>query len=358
MKRHLLASLFLLFAWLAAPGFGQLPRTEALLKDLEGRHLFYGSVLVKRGGANLFQGAYGPHEPPYPVPRNAPDSAYYLAGCGELFGGALAMMAVEKGLMALDEPIGTYVPAFKGRPGPRVRDLLCHASGLVGRLMHPTDKPWTKADTAAWAAEDGLAFPPGSRQAYCGSDFDVLAYALELVAGKPYKQLLAEWIAAPLGLKHTSLGLFPEGDPALAQIYRQSDWNFWLKKTYDGSAALDVYSAPPDLAAFLEALASGRLVSKGSFDLMRTGTLPEASFTKGKGKAGLGCCLTPGGALFSTGRMGGMADETAGYHALALHDPRYGLTVVLLANKWKPDPDALALDVVVPSIYADLGLAE
>ena len=130
MKRHLLASLFLLFAWLAAPGFGQLPRTEALLKDFEGRHLFYGSVLVKRGGANLFQGAYGPHEPPYPVPRNAPDSAYYLAGCGELFGGALAMMAVEKGLMALDEPIGTYVPAFKGRPGP-YRDLVLLNAGAA-----------------------------------------------------------------------------------------------------------------------------------------------------------------------------------------------------------------------------------
>jgi CubicO group peptidase (beta-lactamase class C family) len=335
----------------------QLPRTEALLKDLEGRQQFYGSVLVKRNGTVVFQGAYGSREPPYPTPRNAVDSVYYLAECSEVFCNVMAVMAVEKGLMALDAPIGAYIPAFNGKPAPRVQDLLSHASGLVGRMMHSGDKPRTKADTAAWAAEDGPAFPPGSRMAFTDVEADVLAHALERVTGRTYRELLAEWLTGPLGLKQTGLGLFPEGNPALAQIYRQADWNYWLKQYPEGSAAMDAYTSPQDLAALMEALASGRLVSKQAFALMGTARLPGSRDPNRPGNMGLGFYLTPSGALYNLGRMGGMSDETTGYHALVLYDPRNGLTVVLLANKWKPDPDGYALGLVMPAVYADLGLA-
>jgi CubicO group peptidase (beta-lactamase class C family) len=358
MKRITLFASLLLLAIVAVPAFAQLPRTEALLKDLETKHQFYGAVLVKKGGIVVFQSAYGAKEPPYPTPRNTPDVAFYLTECGEIFGGALALMAVDKGLLKLEEPIGTYIPAFKGKPAPRVRDLLDHSSGLVHRMVHTGDKPRTKADTAAWAAEDGLAFPPGSRSVFSHADFDVLGYALELASGKPYKQLLAEWIVAPLGLKQTGLGLFPEGNPALAQIPRMNDFNSWMKLIPDGSLPSDMYSNAEELGVFLEALASGRLLPRPAFDALRTGLLPEVRFTKGKGKVGLGAYLTPGGAVFNQGALGGTSSDTGGYHALALHDPRYGLTLVLLANKWKPNPEGDALGLVAPAVYADLGLAE
>ena len=354
MKRFALSWFLMLFALVAAaPGFAQLPQLDTLLKDLEGKHQFYGSVLVRKENDTLFQSAYGAHEPPYPTPRNSPDSVYYIAQCGELFSGVATMMAVDKGLMSVDAPIGTYVPAFKDKPGPRVRDLLSHSSGLVHRMIYTGDKPRTKAITTAMAAEDGLAFAPGSRSTYCPSDFDVLGCALEQVTGKPYRQLLEEWILAPLGLKRTGLGLFPEGNQDLAQIPRMNDWNYWLKLFPDGSLPTDMYSCPGDLAAFLDALASGRLVAKGTFDLMRAGQFPN-----GTRKVGLGCLVTQAGAVFNQGSLGGTSSDLGGYHALALHDPRYGLTIVLLANKWRPDPGGDAVDLVVPTVYASLGLAE
>ena len=361
MRRFILFPLFLLLTLFSAtPSFAQLPKLDALLKGLEDKNQFYGSVLVQRSGTVVFQGACGLHEPPDPTQKNAPDSVYYLSQCSEIFCGALTMMAVDRGLLALAAPIGTYIPAFRDKPGPRVRDLLSHASGLAQRFIHAGDKPRTKADTASWAAEDGLAFLPGSRSTFCPSDFDILGYALELVTGKPYLQLLSEWILTPLGLRQTGLGRFSEGNRNLAQVPVQGQWDFWLSKFKDGSPTSDMYSSTVDLAVFLEALATGRLVQQTTFDLMRTGVVPDGNVSngKGKGQVGLGFFITPSGAIFDQGRLGVNDNEITGYHALAFHDPRYHLTIILLANRWRPIPDDRALGVVVPLVYADLGLAE
>jgi hypothetical protein len=91
---------------------------------------------------------------------------------------------------------------------------------------------------------------------------------------------------------------------------------------------------------------------------MRTGVFPDAKWTNGKGQMGLGLFLSPSGAIFDQGRWTNNGTVYSGHHSLSFLDPRHDLTIILLANKWNPVPDDRALGVVVPVVYADLGLTE
>src|SRR5713101_4194564 len=80
------------------------------------------------------------------------DVTFRWASVTKLLTGLAALVAVEEGIVDLDEPAGP--------PGATIRHLLAHASGL------PLD------DTAPIA-------PPGTRRIYSNSSFELLA---ELVA--------------------------------------------------------------------------------------------------------------------------------------------------------------------------------
>lgn len=346
----------LLTAWLAAiPGYSQLPKTEALLKDLEGKHQFYGSVVVRRGNNPLFQGAYGFRDRTSES-RNTLESEYYLQEASQLFCATLTLMAVERGLVSLDEPLGTYIPAFKGKPSPQIRHMLSHSSGLGSRIYFTGEPPRTKAARASMAAEDGLYFRPGARFDYTDINPDLLGMVLENVTHKPYRDLLSEWISVPLDLRRTGFWFSPTGTETLAVIPGMEELYRLMRLSVDGLPGMDVRSSAEDVARFTEALSTGRLISKDSFALMQTGLYDDLRWTKGRAKVGLGAFVVPSGAVFQLGRAG--VSQFNGYHALTYFDPRYSLTITVLANQWKPIPDDHALGLIVPTVYADLGLQE
>ena len=94
-----------------------------------------------------------------------------------------ALVAVEEGIVELDEPAGP--------PGSTVRHLLAHASGL--------------------AYDDGRVLaPPGRRRIYSNAGFDALARVVADRAGLPFGTYLLEAVLNPLGMTRARL----DGSPA------------------------------------------------------------------------------------------------------------------------------------------------
>jgi CubicO group peptidase (beta-lactamase class C family) len=88
------------------------------------------------------------------------------------------LMAVERGLINLDEPAGP--------PGATVRHLLAHASGLPFDGLTPIS-------------------PPARRRIYSNTGFDRLGDLVAERAGRPLGDALGEWVLAPLGMTSTDL---------------------------------------------------------------------------------------------------------------------------------------------------------
>ena len=111
------------------------------------------------------------------------DRPYALASVTKLLTAYAALIAVEEGVLALDDPAG---PA-----GSTVRHLLSHASGLdfAGRTVRAA---------------------PARRRIYSNSGFEVLAEAVAERSGIEFPDYVDEAILTPLGMAATTV----TGSPA------------------------------------------------------------------------------------------------------------------------------------------------
>lgn len=103
-----------------------------------------------------------------------------------------ALVAVEEGIVDLDEPAGP--------PGATLRHLLAHASGLAPDERTPLGRP-------------------GERRVYSNAGIEVAAELLAERAEMPFAEYLGAAVLAPLGMARTRL----EGSPAWGLVGPTTD---------------------------------------------------------------------------------------------------------------------------------------
>ncbi len=113
-----------------------------------------------------------------PVLRADPGHRFRWASVTKLVTALTVLVAVERGLIDLDEPAGP--------PDSTVRHLLAHASGL----------PFEGETTLA---------APGTRRIYSNPGFDLLGAIVGERTGRSFEATLREWILAPLGMDGAKL---------------------------------------------------------------------------------------------------------------------------------------------------------
>jgi serine-type D-Ala-D-Ala carboxypeptidase/endopeptidase len=172
---------------------------------------------------------------------------------------------VQRGEVALDDPVAKYLPASvkmperNGRPITLV-DLATHTSGLP-RL--PTNLPiknldnpyasYTVADLYQFLSSYQLTRDPGSQYEYSNLGGGLLGHVLALRAGTSYEALVRSRICDPLGMKDTRITLAPEREARLAVGHNQAleSVGNWDLPTLAGAGALR--STANDLLTFLAA---------------------------------------------------------------------------------------------------------
>jgi len=135
-----------------------------------------------------------------------------------LVGGLSLMLAVDQGMVQLDDPVGQYLPVWMddtNRQAITIRQLADHSSGLP----HPRAPEDLGEDAQAWetafwnrnndlisliSTELPLLFEPGSDHGYSGPAYAVLSYVLtQALIGSPWQDLksfLDDLLMRPLGL--------------------------------------------------------------------------------------------------------------------------------------------------------------
>ena len=111
------------------------------------------------------------------------------------------MILVERGLVALRDPVVKYLPEFAPEGGDRekvtVEQLLTHRGGL------PPDDPielytGTRAEIFARKYREPLEAPPGTRFRYSDVGYEVLGELVERVSGESLDRFAGENIFGPL----------------------------------------------------------------------------------------------------------------------------------------------------------------
>ena len=137
------------------------------------------------------------------VPLRA-DTLFPLGSNGKLPLGLLILRLVDRGLLALDDPIQRYVPgAAQDNATVTIRRLLTHTSGL------PIDVPSSVFAYGPGTTRDALlractmtplAYAPGSIVQYSGVGYGLLALVIERITGEPLWAVIKREVLAPLGV--------------------------------------------------------------------------------------------------------------------------------------------------------------
>ncbi|MGW8574406.1 serine hydrolase [Streptomyces niveus] len=146
----------------------------------------------------------------------AEDTVFDLASVSKLFTSILAVQQIERGSLALEERVASYLPDFggAGKQDVTVRQLLTHTSGFAAWI--PLYKEPTREAMLRRLWDEAPTSPPGGVYRYSDLNLISLQLVLEKITGRTLDVLLREEITAPLGLHRTRFTPPPSWRPKIA----------------------------------------------------------------------------------------------------------------------------------------------
>ncbi len=252
-----------------------LARVEAHLKT---RYIDAGrfpgtQLLVYRRGKVVHNAVQGFAD----VERKAPvrdDTIFRIYSMTKPMTTVAALMLLEEGAIALDDPVSRYIPAFADlkvhaggaaghfvtRDAARpmtVLDLMRHTSGLTYGFLYRTsiDAEYRRLRIAEPDLEGGLPemmrllatlpleFSPGEAFNYSVST-DVLGHVMEIASGQRLSEFFHRRILGPLGMGDTGFFVPEDRRQRLATCYWSKDDRLAL---WDDGVKTMRYGAPPAL---------------------------------------------------------------------------------------------------------------
>jgi CubicO group peptidase (beta-lactamase class C family) len=231
-----------------------------------------------------------------------------------------AMMLHQEGRFALGDPVGKYLPEFRGimvraEDGPRrpsrditVEDLLLHTSGINDRQsdLYRDEKVRSRAEPLpalmANIVRVGLMEDPGTRHRY-GESTSVVGRLIEVWSGQSLDAFFEQRIFKPLGMADTGFVVRADQRPRWTTAYAPGDGGLVVSEVEEVpftekpallEGTVGLVTTVPDYLRFCQLLLNRgeldgmRLLRPETVDRMVTNGLPPALLQQRRGNIGWG----------------------------------------------------------------------
>lgn len=253
---------------------------ENYLDALKG---FSGTVLIAKNDSILFKKAYGFAHLGHKVKNNT-ETKFSYASIGKSFTAVAIFQLIEKGKIALEDPIGKFLPNYgnkTARDSITVELLLKHRSGLPNYFHYKEFLSVTKDQFRTLESLEKLyenrplEFSPNTEFAYRNTNYIVLGRIIEAVSKMPYEAYFQKHIFSVANMKNT-------GDFEIDHIIENVAENYTLSNvhpnqfqktmfmgTVKGGPAGGGYSTISDLYKFASAFKNNKLLNTHYTNLMK-----------------------------------------------------------------------------------------
>ncbi len=254
-------------------------KLDSLLKRINKRHDFHGSLLVAKNGKILYSNQIGYADFRKKEPLNEA-SVFQLASLSKQFTAAAIMLLYERNQIQLTDTVNNYFPGFPYEH-VTIKNLLNHTAGLpnyywVAEHKWEQEKAPTNGEMMALLESSNVQryFKPGRRFDYSNTGYFVLASIVEKISGTSFSSFVQKNIFDPLEMKNSFVYSY-ENDPIREnQLTGYRLYRGW-KHLKIGSTVNDaivgdknVYATSEDLFKWTLGLNNGKLLSKESVGLM------------------------------------------------------------------------------------------
>lgn len=225
---------------------------ERVALDLAEGRISSAAISVLQDGEEIFCGHFGRQSPAEDAPLRK-DALFRLASMTKPITAAAILLLRDRGLVSLDEPVCSYLPAFAtlcvaSEDGgsepltvkPTLRHLLSHTSGCVDATAKTTATmtEQERKEPLAFAnffARLPFVFAPGARQAYSAvTGFSILTAVAMQVTGMDFADLLQREIFSPCGMTDTTFAPTAEQWARTVGMHDILDGQAVLGKTTEG----------------------------------------------------------------------------------------------------------------------------
>jgi D-alanyl-D-alanine carboxypeptidase len=263
--------------------------------------------------------------------------AVRIASITKTFVATAILQLIDRGKLALDDKLATYVEGIPNGEGISVHQLLGMTSGIREFMDTQLRKdfaanplmPFSPQDVVAVVKRSEREFAPGEKVSYCDSNYTLLGIILEKVTGKPVAQVINEQVLIPLKLHRTSFPTTTAMPAPFARGYYAGDDGKEELKDYTFSnpnvpwTAGAMISTLDDLRVWAKALATGVLLKPETQAVrLRFGALAD-----GSGLSGYGLGVAKFGDFI------GHSGVTVGYTTGILYLPDADATLVVEGNQ-------------------------
>ena len=249
------------------------------------------SVAVMRDGKMLLERAWGLADVGKGVQADAA-TTYPIASASKMFTAALVLKQVDRGRLALTDPVAKHLPGLKPEfHAITIEQLLNHTSGLPNDFRRPETRLERRSSDELFAmvAATTLTGEPGRAFVYSNTGYALLALLIQKVYGTSYDAVLRDEIARPLGL---TLAQCAEPRPGEATGYmRTPEGKIGPPPGMHYSQLIGVggvCASAGDLVKWTHAFHNGKVLSASSYTAMTTPRGPAVS-----GDYGLGVYVRP-----------------------------------------------------------------
>ena len=241
-------------------------------QTLAAAHVTGAQIAVLNNGHLVWSAAFGlrRRDPELPM---TPETTTWAASITKSVFATYVMQLVQHGEFNLDQPIAAQLakPLNEFEPynvtasdivhdpawrfvTPRM--LLAHTSGLGNFAFVEPDKKMH------------LHFPPGTQFRYSGEGMNLVQFVIEQHQGKPLDQLMQEAFFTPLGMNRTGIIYRQEFADNVADRYDLNEVFRSQTKRFPARAAGSMTTSADDLARFLSALFTGKILNPAAEEAM------------------------------------------------------------------------------------------
>ncbi|KAI0514705.1 beta-lactamase/transpeptidase-like protein [Xylaria bambusicola] len=327
------------------------------------------------------------------------DTIYRLGSLTKIF--TIMTFIAEAGDTRWNDPVTKYIPALKALAAKAQEDpvmnvdwesvtlgaLASHMAGimrdyalegeltqehnqtmLIGQGFPPAPLnevpfcgeviPCTRAQLFAGLSIIPPSFAPSQTPAYSNLGYQLLAYALEGITGKPFAQMLQTEILQKLGLNHTYYLRTPPAELGVIPPGNEMGWNFSLG---EASPTGNMYSSISDLSRLGRAIFRSTILSPAQTrrwlkPVATTSDLSEGlSYPFGYRRIPLGTATSHAGLTHRIVDSYNKAGSINKYASLLILLPDYAVGfAALLAGDWPGNANWDMADVIGPILLPAL----
>lgn len=233
------------------------------------------AVAVSMPDGTVIEKYYGKANIEYNAPVDK-DTVFNIGSLSKTFTALAIMILKEQGKLDVNDSITKYVPNCPKWKNITLRHLMQHTSGIksiteVEPFSGNQMKDWKPEEVVAMLKPLKLDFETGTNAQYSNSGCILLSMVIEKASGMKYNEFLWNYIASPLGMKHTMF--VPDAEIVLK---RASGYINAFGRTRNAKYASTlapfgsggIISCVSDLVKLKDAFRPGKLLKKESIDEM------------------------------------------------------------------------------------------